>query len=145
MVEVIADVGPEVREHADFARERFRAHRTQDGHLRPDDRPRFVTGLAFTDVVAGEPLGTATARGGEVPAYGVTRAPRPGPCGSGSRPRSQPDISRNSARCAAARSSTASRVRTNSSIRASTSRSRSPRSVWQGTSARTSWRSPSRS
>ena len=73
------------------------------------------------------------------------RTRRPGPCGPGSRPRPQPDISRNSARCVAARSSTASRVRTNSSSRASTSRSRSPRSVWQGTSARTSWRSPSRS
>ena len=145
MVEVVADVGLEMRELFGFAGERSRALRMGDGHLRPDDRPWLATGLAFADVVAGEPLGTATARGGEVPAYGVTRAPRPGPCGSGSRPRSQPDISRNSARCAAARSSTASRVRTNSSIRASTSRSRSPRSVWQGTSARTSWRSPSRS
>ena len=77
MVKVVADVGPEMQEFAGFASERFWAFRTQDGHFRLDNQPWFATGLAFADVVAGELLGTATAQGGEVSVYGITRVVRP--------------------------------------------------------------------
>ena len=74
---VVADVTPEMERFAGLSSERFRATRTEDGHLRIDTMPWAATDLAFADVVAGEFLGTKVAQDREVPVYGMTHVVHP--------------------------------------------------------------------